>query len=523
MSTRTAVRRLTSAVALFGLVWTAAATTAEAAGQAGQTPPPPTGQALPLSMREAVAMALESNLGLKSERLNLDLASHQIALAKSTFLPQVQGSLTQQNSRNVPSDFTQGTSDITSGGLNVGGAISQQLKWYGSTYSVNWNGNRNTTDGVLSSFNPRIGSSLRINFAQPLLRGFKTDSARTSVIASERERVITDIQLQQRIVATEASVRLAYLSLVGAIEGKKVAEQNMDIAQKSLQQSKARVAVGQSPQIDIIQSEAQVASNQEQLIVAEASIATAEDGLRSLILDPKRPDYWDVHLVPTDSPLLTPRVINADESIKTALANRLDLTAQKRALEITDLNLAVGKNNTLPAVDFNLNYSAQGTAGTQFVYGSGFPPPIVDRTNKTFTSALSDTFGGAYPAWSVGVTVAYPIGKTGAEVAYAQAQIRKHQQEISIQDLELQIVREVRDAVRQVQNSFQRVQATQTFRTAAEQQLEAEERRFAVGFSTTLDLQIRQSQLATARVAELNAIISYNRALIILERVQKTQ
>jgi outer membrane protein TolC len=505
----------------------AAAATAEAGGQASQTPPPPpassTTQALPLSMKDAVAMALESNLGLKAERLNIDLAAHQIALAKSTFLPQVQGSLIQQQARNVPSDFTQGTSDITSDGLNVGGAISQQLKWYGGSYSVNWNGSRSTTDGVLSSFNPRIGSTLRINFAQPLLRGFKTDSARTSVVTSERERAITDIQLQQRVVTTEAAVRLAYLSLVGAIEGMKVAEQNMDIAQKSLQQSKARVAVGQSPQIDIIQSEAQVASNQEQLIVAEAGIATAEDGLRSLIFDPKRPDYWDVHLIPTDSPLLTPRAISVDESIKTALANRLDLTAQKRAMEITDLNLTLGKNNTLPSVDFNLNYSAQGTAGTQFVYGSGFPPPIVDRTNRTFTSALGDTFGGNYPAWSLGVTVAYPIGRTGAEVAYAQAQIRKHQQEIGIQDLELQIVREVRDAVRQVTNSFQRVQATQTFRTAAEQQLEAEERRFAVGFSTTLDLQIRQSQLATARVAELNAIISYNRALIILERVQKTQ
>ena len=166
---------------------------------------------------------------------------------------------------------------------------------------------------------------------------------------------------------------------------------------------------------------------------------------------------------------------------------------------------------------------SQGTAGTQFVYGSGFPPPVTDRVVRTFGNALGDTFGGAYPSWSVGVTVAYPIGESSAKAAYARSQVQQHQQELALKDLQVQIVAQVRDAARQVTNSFQRVQATQTFRLAAQQQLDAEQRRFEVGLSATLDLQIRQSQLATARVAELNAMIDYNRALIVLERVQRTR
>jgi outer membrane protein TolC len=165
-------------------------------------------------------------------------------------------------------------------------------------------------------------------------------------------------------VATEASVRLAYLSLVAAIEGLKVAQLNMEIVQQSLRQSRARVAVGQSPQIEIIQAEAQVASNQEQVIVAEALISTTEDALRSLILDPARPDYWTVRLVPTDAIEIEKREVNLDESIKTALANRLDLSVLKREMEITDVNLALTRDSLLPNVDFNLTYSAAGTAGT---------------------------------------------------------------------------------------------------------------------------------------------------------------
>ena len=74
---------------------------------AGQAPVAPTPQALPLAMEQAVAMALEANLGLKAERLNVDVANQSILLAHATFLPQVQSSVSRQSSRSVPSDFTQ--------------------------------------------------------------------------------------------------------------------------------------------------------------------------------------------------------------------------------------------------------------------------------------------------------------------------------------------------------------------------------------------------------------------------------
>jgi outer membrane protein TolC len=255
------------------------------AGQQGQPAAPATAgsaaaQALPISMEQAVAMALESNLGLKTERLNLDLASESVAAAQPV-PPQLQGTIGRQRSKYQPSDFTQGTSDISTTGVTGSATFGQNLKWYGGNYSLSWSGSRFNQDGGLSSFNPRVGSTLQMNFSQPLLRNFKTDSNRTSLQTTQRNREITDINLEQRIVTTTAAVRLAYLNLVGALEGKKVAEQNMEIAQQSLRQSKARVAVGQSPQIEIIQFEAQVASNQEQLILSDAQIGTAEDVLRS--------------------------------------------------------------------------------------------------------------------------------------------------------------------------------------------------------------------------------------------------
>ena len=524
MMTRDWMRTIVRGAVVVGLIGTVAAGNARAqTPPAGAQTPPQSGGTLSLTMEQAVALGLEFNLGLKSDRLNLDVASQSIVMSRAAFLPQVSTAFTNRSAKSLPSDFTQGSSDITSAGMNVTASVGQQLRWYGASYSASWNGNRSTQTGGISSFNPRLGSGLTASFSQPLLRGFRTNSARTGLVTSEKNREITDLQLQAQVVQTESSVRLAYLGLVGAIEGKKVAESNMAIAEKSLQQSKARVAVGQSPEIEIIQSEAQLAGTRVSLLQASVRISTAEDSLRTLILDPSRPDYWTVHLEPTQAITLVKREINPDEAIKTALANRLDLAAQKRSLEVTDLNLALSKDSTLPGVDFTAGYSASGTAGTQFVFGSGFPPPVVDSSSRSFAGALGDTFGGAYPAWSLGVNVTYPIGRTAAEASYAQAQVRKKQQLMTLEQLQIEIVRQVRDAARQVENSYQQVQATQALREAAEQQYQAEQRRFAAGMSTTLDLQIRERDLGSAKVTELTAMIDYNRALINFDRVQRAQ
>jgi HAE1 family hydrophobic/amphiphilic exporter-1 len=176
-----------------------------------------------------------------------------------------------------------------------------------------------------------------------------------------------------------------------------------------------------------------------------------------------------------------------------------------------------------PQVDLNFNLSASGSGGTRITYGDGFPPAILSTTSKGFGSVLGDAFTSLYPRWTLGVNVGYPIGHTAAKAALASTQIQQQQQHNTQRQLELDIVGQVRQAARDVQTSYERVQATQAGREASELQLRAEERRFAVGLTDLFTLQSRQSQLAAARVSELNAVIAYNNALIEFDRVQKIQ
>lgn len=481
----------------------------EPSGRAGSGP------TIRVSMADAVAMALETSLGLKDERLNVEASAQSVLAAKAAFQPFLSTGLARNTNQSPAFVFENGTSAVaSSSALSASGTVSQQLPRFGGSYAATWAGSRNASAGSSSStFNPRLGSSVRFDLTQPLWRNFGTDASRTAVARSERQRSIADVQLEQRVVATEAAVKSAYLGLLAALEGRKVAQQNMDLAEQSLRNSRARVEVGQSPQIDLVTAEAAVESNREQLIVAEARIATAQDDLRTQILDPARPDYWTAELVPTDAIQLTPQVIDVDAAIQRALASRLDLASLKKSMEITDVNIELSQNLTKPAVDLNLSYLASGTGGTQLQNGV--------TSVRGFGSVLGDTFGAAYPSWTFGVTVGYPLGRSSAQANLAQGQIERRQQDLQRRQLELDIVSQVRQAGRDVQTSYQRVQATQAARSASERQLDAEERRFAVGLSDTFQLQTRQSQLAASRVAELNAVIAYNSALIALERVQK--
>jgi outer membrane protein TolC len=129
-------------------------------------------------------------------------------------------------------------------------------------------------------------------------------------------------------------------------------------------------------------------------------------------------------------------------------------------------------------------------------------------------------FGNEFRNWSIQLNVSYPIGTSAAEAALAQSRLRRQQAQVSIRELEMEISRQVRDAARQVQTSLKRVEATRKARELAERQLEAEEKRVAVGMSDTFRAVQAQRDLASQRSAELAAIIAYNRALIDFEAVQ---
>jgi outer membrane protein len=258
------------------------------------------------------------------------------------------------------------------------------------------------------------------------------------------------------------------------------------------------------------------------VINAESRIRSVEDQLRALIMNPNQADFWTMRLEPTEQPVMAPTDIDVEAAVSNALKNRTDIAQVRRRMEATDINLAYARDQKMPAVDVSANYNTVGVAGTQLEFepGGGFPPTVRSQTQRSFGDALRDVFGNQFKTWSVQVNVSYPIGTSAADANLAATRLQKQQEQTNLRQLEMQIATSVRDAGRQVSTNLKRVEATRNARDFAQKRYDAEQKRMAVGLSTTFQLFQAQRDLARQRQNELAAIIDYNRALVNFRAVQ---
>jgi outer membrane protein TolC len=274
--------------------------------------------------------------------------------------------------------------------------------------------------------------------------------------------------------------------------------------------------------LDIVQAEAEVAQREEGVILAEASIARAEDRLRALIANPvDQPEFWTMRLEPSDPPSYQPVAINLDAAVRNALAVRTDLVTTRKQIEANDISIRYFRNQSLPDVNAVVNYSAIGLAGTQFEFGEGFPPPVRNQTQRSFGTALGDAFMSDFPTWSVQLQVNYPIGASTAETNLARTRLQNTQARKQLQSEELQVTTQIRDLARNVQTNGKRIEATRASRALAEKRLEAEEKKFTAGMTSSFLVIQAQRDLAQARNNELLATIDYLKSVVDYETSQQ--
>jgi outer membrane protein TolC len=479
-------------------------------------PPQPTGPTRKLTLDQAVQSALEQNVLLQVQRVEPRVQDYSVAQARSAWLPTASSTVSyqDQSQQNNQSFFTNAPT-FNQKNTNVSGGISQLLP-FGSQFGVNWNSSRTETNATSSTFNPSTGGTLTLQFQQPVLRGLSIDAARTNLLISKVNREMSDIALRQTVVGTVRAVKTAYWALVGARSNLDVAQQSLDLSRQTLKDNQTRVEVGTMAPIDIVQAQAEVASNEEQVIVAQAAVQQAEDTLRTLIYDPQSPDFWTQHLEPIETPKIQPVQLDPEQAIQAALDKRTDLRQALKIQQESQINIRYTKNQALPAVTPYITYSTSALGGISAPDESG------NIIRRNYGSVLGDVFGATYPNWTIGVSVSYPIGTNNAQAGLARARLQYHESELQVRQLQMTIGQQVRDVVRRVNTNLKRIDATRAARELSERKLEAEQKKFAVGLSTSFQVVQAQRDLATARYNEVQAILDYTTSLADYEAVQET-
>ena len=519
---RARIRALIAIVAVLGLVTPAASAAQAPAGASvtasAQQYTTPQGGTLSLSLDEAVARALENNADIAVERYNPELSAEDVRGAEGYYDPFLFATLTKS------STDTKGT-NLFAGGATVNRKTDlwnfgvQQAFQTGANLSVGFNNNKRDTNNAFSTFNPVFNSSLSFNLTQPLLKNFKTDGPRLQLKLAKKGREISDVQFRQAIINTVAVVKGDYYELLYAIDNLAAAQKNLQLAKKLLEENEIRVKVGTMAPLDVVTAQSEVASREEGVIVAENSLAEAEDNLKRVIFPQNDPMMWRTRIAPTDRPSAEPMPVDIEAAVQTALANRTDMVAARKNLERSDYNLAYARNQLRPQLDLVATYGGSGADGTQIRDAEGNPLPV--PIPGGYGDAVSEVFGFDFPTWTVGFNLSYAIPNRSAKANAATARLSKDQTLASYRRLELQVAAEVRTAARGVDSGFKRVASSQAARRLAAERLDAEEKKFAAGMSTNFFVTQAQRDLAQAEVNELRAIADYRKSVINYQRVQE--
>ena len=481
----------------------------------------------PVTLEQSIALALQNNTGLKIGRLNPVLATNEVRRAYSVFDPAIfAGASKFRETDPLTNDnllLPKGVDDTFNGKVlwNLGvkkGLIS------GGKVALEWTNDKTTSvPSPISVLVPRYRSEINFSLNQPLLRNFGWRYALLNVDVAENVEEAAFFQYRAQVADLVLATESRYWTLVLASANVDVEQQGLALARELLRQNKGRFDVGALPRTAVLESEAEVARREANLVRANNLQRIARDVL-SVLVNSKSPDTKRVLLLtPTDKPTLTEYEIDTRRSFDRAIATRPELIAARLDLDSKRLLQRAAENQLLPRLDFVGSIGLSGLGGRQALdQAFGQPVNVFPRVNNGYGSALNLLTDGRFYQYNVGVVFEVPINNAAAKAAHSQSKIDREQSELSLRQLEENVTLEIKNAIDNVRSQLKSIEATRVARRLAEENVRNQKARYDVGLATNKDLIDFQQRLTRARQAEIQALTQYNTRLAELRRADGT-
>jgi outer membrane protein len=521
-------------IGTMALVATLTAAVAHAQDAGASHPPSPTGfggqvaspvrtESLQLTLDDAVRRAVGNNPDLAVVQLATEVEAARVGESRSVYTPMFSTVIGRTSSVTPPSNAFLGERGVDVDDLFSSTGVRQRLPstWGAGTWSVSWETARTATNNPIASFDPSLQSGFQLAFSQPLLRDRTIDAARQQFVIAKRNQEISELRFRESVVQTVAAVKQAYWTLKATRANITVQQRSLELARELARQTKVRADAGQVPPIDLVQAEAEIAQRRENLIRANTVAGDAEDALRRLIVEPANASFWQVRLEPVEEPTGAGPLPDVNAAVARALNERYDLARAGHELENAKSTVDFLTNQRRPDVRLETSYRGSGLAGTQFLRGPGFPGTITGTRSRGVADAFGQAFSNEFPAWSVGVTISYPLGRSFETASLARADVERRQTAQQIASLRVHTAETVRRAARQIQSARERIDAARAGARLAGERLDAEQRRYEAGLSTTFLVTQAQRDLLQAEVNLLQTTLDHESALVSFEAVQQ--
>jgi outer membrane protein TolC len=471
-----------------------------------QTPSPNAAPAAPtqaagatLSLEECIARALDRNFDLQIQRVTTGQAQEAVTIADAAFDPTLELSASTQTSQQPT--VVSSIDGVNSAGLrnesrDVRAGVSQKLAT-GGTVSASASLDRGESNSRNLFLNPAYTGDFNLSVRQPLLRGAGSEYARAAFRRAELGVDRANLDLKASVLVVVRNVEAAYYNLVFARQQRDVRKLSLELAQQLFEENRARRQTGVATDLDVLQAEVGVANARRSLLLADQTVRDREDALTALIGQFEfNQSLGEVSFEKTAVP-----DVSFDRSYKLARDSQPALASSALAIKQLEIDRETAKRNRLPSVDV----------------GAGLG---LNSREASFGDAATRTFDGDGYAWQVDLTLRVPWAQRedNARLRLAQSNIVREQ--TRLQQIDQDLVVDVRAAVRAVETNRESVAISGLATRLSERQYELERARFNAGLSTSRRVLEAQDDLELARVNELQAQVNLRIALADLQRLE---
>jgi outer membrane protein TolC len=458
----------------------------------------------------------------------------------SSFDPVITGTLQVDHNSILSSSIFTPFSPINT---TTGNFQYQQGFQWGTNLAVGFNNSRQTVGNApFTTLSPQLNSSFNFRLTQHLLQGFGLTPNNRFIQIAKNDRKISDVAFRLQTITTVDQIENMYWDLVYAYENVTVQKENLAFAQKTFSDTKKQVEIGTLAPIEVVRAQSTVATDQQTLTLALTNLQLEQllmkNALSRTLVDPRLADAEVVPTstmeVPAEEPL-TP----TEELVNSALSHRPDLAEARINLVNTAISNKAIRSALLPTVDLFAYYGGAGLGGAQnptnlcinqspseqaegfcagpnSQYGNQVLVPVAPTIG--YGGTLNQLINSTAPDKGAGLTINIPIRNRAAQATQVRSEFEYRQAQLRIQQIENQVRIEVRNAQFGVQQNRASVASAQAAVDLARQSLDAEQKKYALGASTSTAVLQYQSGLTSSEVTLVSAKAAYEKAQLELDR-----
>ena len=360
--------------------------------------------ALELSLREAIALALENNLDLAIARYNIPIAATDLERTRAGGTTRgVNIGLVQSTPGGGVGGFGSGPTGAGAGGTSGGaggagtgasGLVTSTLgsgtnvssfdpvltgdigvthassplsnlstygtptlrenSWAGdlgyaqafatgTNFAFGFNANRATTNSPFNFLNPQLGSAFTLTVQQQLLAGFGFGPNLRFVRIAKNNQKISDEAFTLQVITTITQIANIYWDLVSAYEDERVKQGALDFAQSTLDSAHKQLQLGAIPALEVTKDEGEVAKAEQDVAIARSSLQFQQLLIKSaLTRNLDDPTLEGMPVRPLDLSSLATTTVPSELSQSSVALDDAMAGALKRRLDLhmSEINLA---------------------------------------------------------------------------------------------------------------------------------------------------------------------------------------